>query len=88
MLVPIEAPIYQQDLRDQVVVGGIYGHYKDPHMKYRVLAISRQSEDLSWWVYETLYENKVSKIWHRPLEMFLSNVLVDGKEVKRFRLES
>lgn len=53
-----------------LVVGGTYEHYKGK--LYKVLYVSRNVDDLSWWVvYEALYDNKVSKIWHRKLEDFL-----------------
>lgn len=36
-------------------------------------------------VYEALYENEVSKLWVRPLEMFIGDVEIDGKSIPRFR---
>jgi hypothetical protein len=63
--------------------GDIFKHYKGN--LYKVICVSCDSEDLSWYVvYETLYDNKVSTIWHRPLDMFLGFLEVDGKLVKRF----
>jgi hypothetical protein len=54
-----------------VKIGGIYKHYKGN--EYKVLMLSRSCDDLSWWVvYQTLYENDISQIWHRKLEDFLS----------------
>jgi hypothetical protein len=53
-----------------IVVGGTYEHYKGK--LHKILYVSRNVDDLSWWVvYESLYDNKVSKIWHRKLEDFL-----------------
>jgi hypothetical protein len=72
-------------LVQQVKVGRIYQHYRGD--KYRVLAVSRHSEDLSWYVvYEALYDNPVSKIWHRPLAMFLEETNVNGVRMPRFKL--
>lgn len=72
-----------QTLIDQIKPGEIWRHYKNKD--YHILAVSCHSEDLSWYVvYETLYDNPVSKIWHRPLEMFLGNVEIDGKIIPRF----
>ncbi len=36
-------------------------------------------------IYITLYENKESQIWVRPIEMFLDEVEKDGKKVPRFK---
>lgn len=63
---------------------GVYQHYKGN--KYLVLGTAKHSETLEELVlYTTLYENKESALWVRPLEMFLENVVVNGKEVERFR---
>lgn len=68
---------------DGVVPGEIWRHYKGND--YRIIAVSCHTEDLSWYVvYEALYENSVSKIWHRPLNMFLESLEVNGEIVKRF----
>lgn len=72
-------------LASQIKVGGIYQHYRGD--KYKVLAVSRHSEDLSWYVvYEALYDNSVSKMWHRPLTMFLEETDVGGVCMPRFKL--
>lgn len=63
---------------------GTYQHYKG--MKYLVLGVAKHSEtkeDLV--VYVTLYDNDMASLWVRPLQMFLENVTVDGKEVPRFK---
>ena len=63
---------------------GIYRHYRGN--RYLVLGIAKHSEtqdDLV--IYTTLYENKKSALWARPIKMFLENVIVDGKEVPRFK---
>ena len=63
---------------------GIYEHYKGK--QYRVIGIAKHSatlEDLV--VYESLYENKVSKLWVRPLSMFVEEVEVDGRKIPRFK---
>ena len=62
---------------------GIYRHHKG--MKYRVLGVAKHSETLEdLVVYEALYDNKVSKIWVRPLEMFLDKIEKDGELINRF----
>ena len=62
---------------------GKYRHFKG--MEYRVLGVVKHSETLEDLVlYEALYDNKVSKLWVRPLKMFLETVERDGKTFKRF----
>lgn len=64
---------------------GVYKHYKSGK-KYRVLGVAKHSETLEdMVVYEALYDNEVSKLWVRPLEMFLGDVEVGGKQVPRFK---
>jgi hypothetical protein len=36
-------------------------------------------------IYEALYENKLSKLWARPLSLFTGTVEVNGKEMERFK---
>lgn len=63
--------------------GGIYRHYKG--MLYKVHHKVRHSETLEWLVmYETLYENPSAKLWVRPMEMFLEDIVVDGISRPRF----
>lgn len=73
-----------KNMRDTIKPGDIYEHYKGK--RYKIIMVSCCSETLSWYVvYETLYANAVSSLWHRPLEMFLGSCMVDGKEVVRFK---
>lgn len=63
---------------------GIYRHSKKGTL-YRVLSIAKHSETLEdLVVYEALYDNPTSKIWVRPLQMFLEDVEINGKKVPRF----
>lgn len=63
---------------------GTYQHYKGK--QYRVIGIAKHSETLEdLVVYEALYNNPKSKLWVRPLTMFNEQVLLDGKEVPRFK---
>jgi len=60
---------------------GKYQHYKGKF--YQVIEIAKHSETLEEFVvYRALYDNS---IWIRSLKMFLENVIIDGKEVPRFR---
>ena len=70
-------------LAQQIVVGGLYEHYKK--LPYRVLSIARHSETLEELVvYQALYGER--GIWVRPLAMFLENVSVNGESTPRFKL--
>ena len=61
---------------------GVYEHYKGK--KYRVIGVAKHSETLEdLVVYEALYENDLSKLWVRPLKMFLDEVEVDGQGAVR-----
>lgn len=73
-----------QNFINQIIPGEIWRHYKGKD--YRIIALSRHSEDLEWYVvYEALYDNSVSKIWHRPLNIFLSSLEIDGSSTPRFK---
>lgn len=68
----------------QINAGQIWRHYKGKD--YRIIALSRHTENLSWYVvYEALYDNEISQIWHRPLDMFLESIEIDGIIVPRFQ---
>lgn len=68
----------------KIEVSTIYQHYKGE--KYRVIGIAKHSETLEEFVvYEALYDNPVSKLWARPIKLFTDKIIVDGKEVERFR---
>lgn len=63
---------------------GIYEHYKGN--RYKVLGVAKHSETHEDLVmYEALYENELSKLWVRPLTMFLEDVEIEGKKVQRFK---
>lgn len=60
---------------------GLYRHYKGP--EYRVLGVAMHSETQEQVVvYQALYGEY--GLWVRPLEMFTSEVEVDGEHVPRF----
>ena len=69
---------------EDLVLGGVYQHYKGKN--YLVRDLARHSETMEWMVlYECLYENEEGRLWVRPLKMFLETVQVDGKAVPRFK---
>ncbi|MGB2259537.1 MAG: DUF1653 domain-containing protein [Porticoccaceae bacterium] len=60
---------------------GIYKHYKGN--LYEVLGVARHSEtEEQHVVYKTLYGDY--SMWIRPLEMFVEQIEVEGKQVARF----
>lgn len=73
-------------MQAKLEIGAIYKHYKGH--EYQVIGIARHSETLEEMVlYKALYESKEfgkDSIWVRSKEMFLENVMIDGKEIKRF----
>jgi hypothetical protein len=72
------------ELPPELIKGGLYRHYKG--MMYKAIDVVRHSETLEELVlYETLYENKLGKLWVRPKAMFLSNIEIDGRSVRRFQ---
>jgi hypothetical protein len=64
---------------------GKYQHSKTGNY-YKVIGVAKHSETLEDLViYEALYDNPTSKIWVRPLKMFLEKVEINGKKVPRFK---
>ena len=64
---------------------GRYQHAKTGNY-YRVIGVAKHSETLGEFVvYESLYENTTSKLWVRPLKMFIEKVEINGKKVPRFK---
>lgn len=62
----------------------VYQHYKGG--RYRVIGVAKHSETLEdLVVYKALYENEMSKLWVRPLKMFLEEIEVAGKKIPRFK---
>ncbi|MFA5996482.1 MAG: DUF1653 domain-containing protein [Candidatus Paceibacterota bacterium] len=68
----------------EVLVGGLYVHYKDSTKEYVVKSLGvLEATDEVAVIYEAQYGEKVSFI--RPLASFCELVLVDGVSVPRFR---
>lgn len=62
---------------------GKYRHFKGK--EYKVLGVAKHSETMEDLViYEALYDNEVSSLWARPLQMFLEEVEFEGRKVPRF----
>lgn len=61
---------------------GLYQHYRGK--LYQVIGLSRHSETLEEYVvYQALYNDY--GLWVRPAAMFSETLLVDGKEIARFK---
>lgn len=61
---------------------GTYEHYKGNH--YEVIEVARHSETLEpLVVYRALYGERA--LWVRPFVMFMEEVVVNEKQVPRFR---
>ncbi|MFA6322289.1 MAG: DUF1653 domain-containing protein [Candidatus Buchananbacteria bacterium] len=68
----------------EIIIGGIYRHYKNKD--YKVIGLAKHSETLEdMVVYEALYDNKESKLWVRPKELFVDSVEVNGQTVPHFK---
>ena len=62
-------------------IGAIYEHYKGSRVK--VLFEAVQSETGEHLVIYMHLED--GGIWARPKHMFLENIILDGKEIERFK---
>lgn len=64
---------------------GKYQHSKTGKL-YNVIGVAKHSETLEdLVVYEALYDNSESKLWVRPLLMFVEEIELNGKIVPRFK---
>ena len=65
---------------------GKYKHYKGNY--YEVIGIAKHSETLEdLVVYKALYEHPdfgKNQLFVRPFNMFMENVLINGKKIPRF----
>jgi cyclomaltodextrinase / maltogenic alpha-amylase / neopullulanase len=68
------------------IIPGKYRHFKGK--QYEVLGIARHSESLDEYVvYRALYDSEEygkNALWIRPKNLFLGDVVVNGKAQKRF----
>lgn len=62
---------------------GKYKHYKGN--LYEVIGVAKHSETMEEMVvYKALYQKEGENLWVRPKAMFIEDVEVGGKIVKRF----
>jgi len=65
---------------------GKYQHYKGK--QYEVIGLAKHSETLEELViYKALYQKEAENFWVRPLKMFTENIIVEGKEIPRFKFQ-
>lgn len=70
-------------MEKDMILGGIYTHYKGK--QYKVLNLAKHSETLEEMVvYQCLYGDY--SIWVRPRKMFQEKLEVHGRLVERFAL--
>jgi hypothetical protein len=76
---------YQLNVKGNMedVKPGLYKHYKGKI--YEVIGVATHSETLDKMVvYKATYQKEGENLWVRPLSMFIEEVVVEGKSVKRF----
>lgn len=62
---------------------GKYQHYKGN--MYEIIGVATHSETMEKLVvYKALYQ-EADNLWVRPISMFIENLIIDGKEIPRFR---
>ena len=62
-------------------IGAVYEHYKGTKVKVLFEAIHSESKE-RMVIYMHLEDGV---IWARPKHMFLENIILDGKEIERFK---
>jgi hypothetical protein len=62
-------------------IGEIYEHYKGTRVKVLFEAIHSETKE-HMVIYVHLEDGGV---WGRPKHMFLENIVLDGKEIERFK---
>ena len=76
----------------EIKPGQIYKHTQT-QTEYRIVSIAKfQAPDeypdldmIDVVVYDSLYDNPISKFWVRPLKDFTEEIEIDGKKVTRFQ---
>lgn len=77
---------FKNDLEcaQKLVPSGKYAHYKHPEdPRYEVVGVGIMESTEGICI---IYKNNIGWIWVRTLEDFTSEVEVDGKKVKRFKI--
>jgi len=74
--------------QSQVDKSAKYFHYKHPEQFYSIegFCLIEETEEVGV-LYKPLYGDFGDVIWLRPISVFLEEIDVDGKKVKRFSKE-
>jgi hypothetical protein len=73
------------DAEGDIIVGGVYAHYKDATKTYEVLLLSiAESDETPQVVYKALYGKGLTFV--RSLSSWNDNIEINGRQVKRFTL--
>jgi hypothetical protein len=71
-----------------VEVGATYCHYKDASKPYKVTGLAfLEAQQQPCVIYQALYGSDFMRksVWVRPIDVWTSEVLFEGKKVPRFR---
>lgn len=79
-----EVTTRRKDAQQQVEVGAIYSHYRNPKLQYKVIDIGiQEATEKACVIYKALYADEV--VWVRDLDVWLEPVEHEGKKVPRFQ---
>ena len=67
----------------RIIFGGVYRHYKNN--LYKVICTSMHTETGEKLVVYFKVNENPPKYYARPQNMFLENINIDGKTIKRFQ---
>jgi len=69
------------DVKRELLIGGtLWEHYKGDVYVGQGVSLHTETEEETF-----VYTNSEGRIFNRPIDMFLENVIVDGQEKERFR---
>lgn len=70
-------------IEQNIEVGGLYYHYKNPNVAYHVIAIGVQEADEQLCV---IYQNRETNcIWVRNVSSWFEKVQLNGNVISRFK---
>jgi len=74
-----------KDAASKVQVGGLYSHYKNPELQYKVLRLAvMEADDTICVIYEAQYDKEL--VFVRPLNSWLEKVEWQNQVIDRFTL--
>lgn len=74
----------RQNAYQQVEVGALYYHYRNPQLHYKVIDIGiQEASEKICIIYKALYGACIT--WVRDLDSWLAEIEVDGKKITRFQ---